>query len=317
MAETQPVRANNSSSPKDAPQNWQDILWREWYHCHDQDYARRLYQAVPHGLLSWFRRLGLRRLSRPHAAEVEAALRQACVVRRGARDVWQRRLERLDESKEKPISLEKWVANLQDHHWLERFVARHVLLDRGGEAVDSLRALTLNSSELDQAEAVWLLQSIAADTTARLAQAADTLLCLRCLVYCGAHPIDLPWQSDLTFYGCRLCQQSRDLQPRPDLLIAVLDQNMAVERKSENQTLRVNWLQRRSLFDFDRVEIVQASDEEVERFAVLVGNDTDPVREPRYRGMICKIGPECQLSKNTMRILEHTFGEVIPHAPHL
>jgi hypothetical protein len=228
MDEAEAGRPNKSSPVKDAPQNWQDILWRERYHCHDQDYARRLYQAVPHGLLSWFKRLGLKRLSRPYAAEVEAALHQACLVRRGARDVWHRRLERLDESKEKPISLEKLAANLQDHHWLERFVARHVLLDRGGEAVDSLRALTLTSTGPEQAELVWLLQSIAADTTARLAQAADTLLCLRCLVCCGAHPIDLAWQADLTFYGCRVCRQSRDLQPRPDLLIAVLDQSMGL-----------------------------------------------------------------------------------------
>jgi hypothetical protein len=71
------------------------------------------------------------------------------------------------------------------------------------------------------------------------------------------------------------------------------------------------------LFDFDQVEIIQASDEEVERFAVQVGNDTDLVREPRYREMICKIGPECRLSENTIRILEKMFGEIIPHAPHL
>jgi hypothetical protein len=34
------------------------------------------------------------------------------------------------------------------------------------------------------------------------------------------------------------------------------------------------------LFDFDRVEIQQATDEEVERFAVQVGNDTDELSDP-------------------------------------
>jgi hypothetical protein len=92
---------------------------------------------------------------------------------------------------------------------------------------------------------------------------------------------------------------------------------MAVERKSENQTLRVNWLLRRSLFDFDRVEIIQASDEDVERFVVQVGNDTDPLRKPRYQEMTCRLGVDCHLSENTLRILEHTFREVTVHAPHL
>lgn len=302
---------------KDAPQNWQDILWREWQHCDDQDYARRLYQSVSHGPLSWFKRFGLQNRPRPLAAEVEAALRQAVAVRRGARDVWQRRLERLDESKEKPVPLEKLVTSLRDNHWLERFVARHVLLDRGGEAAASLYALALNSADPGQPSAVWLLQSIAADTSTRLAPLAEDLLCPRCLACCGAHSIDLPSQSDLTFYGCRVCRQSRDLQPRPDLLVAVLDRSMGVEQKHENQILRVNWLQRRNLLDFEQVEIIQASDEEVERFAVQVGNDTDVLRQSRYKEMSCVVAPECHLSENTLRILEHTFGEVKIHAPHL
>ncbi len=90
---------------------------------------------------------------------------------------------------------------------------------------------------------------------------------------------------------------------------------MAVEQMTDGQTLRVSWFHRRELFDFDRVEIIQASDEEVERFAVQVGNDTDELRQPRYQGMVCIISSDCLLSENTVRILERMFGEVIPHAP--
>jgi hypothetical protein len=78
----------------------------------------------------------------------------------------------------------------------------------------------------------------------------------------------------------------------------------------QNETLRVNWFQHGRLFDFDRVEIIQASYEEVERFAVQVGNDTDPFRQPRYRQMEYTIAPECQLAENTRRILASTFGQV-------
>jgi hypothetical protein len=64
------------------------------------------------------------------------------------------------------------------------------------------------------------------------------------------------------------------------------------------------------LFDFEQVEIIQATDEDVERFAVQVGNDTDPVRQPHYAQMQRFIAPQCQLSENSLRVLQIMFGQV-------
>jgi hypothetical protein len=58
------------------------------------------------------------------------------------------------------------------------------------------------------------------------------------------------------------------------------------------------------------VEIIQASDEDIERFAVQVGNDTDPLRQPRYRQLHCRIGLTCHLSENSLRVLQSVFGVV-------
>jgi hypothetical protein len=81
--------------------------------------------------------------------------------------------------------------------------------------------------------------------------------------------------------------------------------------QAENQAeLQVNWLRRRNLYDFGRVEIIEATDEEVERFAVQVGNDTDEWRKPRYKQMPCIVSAQCRLSENTLRILDRMFGEV-------
>jgi hypothetical protein len=85
---------------------------------------------------------------------------------------------------------------------------------------------------------------------------------------------------------------------------------MDTEKFKQNGVLRVNWLTHRKLFDFDEVEIAQATDEDVERFAVQVGNDTDPKRKPRYQKMRCVVSSECHLSENTLRILERMFGVV-------
>jgi len=93
-------------------------------------------------------------------------------------------------------------------------------------------------------------------------------------------------------------------------VIALLDQNAPAEQQTTPQAIRINWLSRRDLFDFDAVEIVQANDEAVERFAVQVGNDTDIVRQDRYQEIVCRIAPSCQLSENSRRVLAHTFGTV-------
>jgi hypothetical protein len=85
---------------------------------------------------------------------------------------------------------------------------------------------------------------------------------------------------------------------------------MTKEVVRQNNVLKVNWLLWRKLFDFDEVHIIRATDEDAERFAVQIGNDTDELRKSRYSQMRCNISADCQLSPNTMRILQHTFGQV-------
>jgi hypothetical protein len=92
--------------------------------------------------------------------------------------------------------------------------------------------------------------------------------------------------------------------------VAVLDASWGKVQAEEDGLLQVNWLIHRTLFDFDWIKIIQATDEDVERFAVQVGNDTDPFRKPRYHQIPCRVRSGCQLSENTMRILDRMFGQV-------
>jgi hypothetical protein len=92
--------------------------------------------------------------------------------------------------------------------------------------------------------------------------------------------------------------------------VAVLDRQMGQPWLIKADMVQVNWLTYRKLFDFNAVVIVQATDEEVERLAVQVGNDTDPYRRPRYKQIVCTLSPTCRLSENTLRILRRTFGEL-------
>jgi NADH-quinone oxidoreductase subunit J len=94
-------------------------------------------------------------------------------------------------------------------------------------------------------------------------------------------------------------------------VVAVLDAGWDGEsERSHHDKLRVNWLRRQTLFDFDWIEIVQATDEDVAQFVAQIEQDTDPWREIRYPQMICIVTPDCHFSDDTMATLRKLFGEV-------
>ncbi|NJN98063.1 MAG: hypothetical protein HC875_30275 [Anaerolineales bacterium] len=245
----------------------------------------------------------------PQMAQVETALQYACLTRPKNEKVWATGLQRLAEQRQQPDSLDKLVADLRSNSWVARFVASYGLVFLGGEAVETLQTIAVKKNSPLSRVATRILKQIEIETT-RLAKQASVLVCPRCLMHYDTQRVYLTWQPDLSFYGCRNCHQSRSHQVWPEGIVLVLDTDMAVTRVERNSSLYVSWFQHCELFDFDRVEIIQASDEEVERFAVQVGNDTDPYRKPRYSQMTCRIGPDCQLSENTLRILERMFGKV-------
>jgi hypothetical protein len=58
------------------------------------------------------------------------------------------------------------------------------------------------------------------------------------------------------------------------------------------------------------ITVERGKNQEVERFAVKVGNDTDPFRQPHYKTIRCWVAKSCNLSKNSIRVLQQMFGEV-------
>ena len=178
----------------------------------------------------------------------------------------------------------------------------------GGAVAPTLQIIA-REEDLLRNVAVRMLEDIA-QATQHLGGQAGQLLCPRCLVRCHAHRADLPWQPDVTYYGCRACHQSQEFIDCPKGVVAVLDAAGRGVQERQLGFLRINWLVRRVLFDFDRVEIIRATDEDVERFAMQVGNDTDPFRKARYGQTRCSLAPNCHLAENTLRILESLFGQV-------
>ncbi len=179
----------------------------------------------------------------------------------------------------------------------------------GGEAVPLLQTIAAGGHHL-QNVAPQLIKDIGKQSARKWGQQASNLRCPTCLTRCQAHQVQLSLLSGVTYYGCRICSQSHKFLTAHKGVIAVLDRGMNTKWSQQDGQLRVYWLANRTLFDFDEVEIAQATDEEVERFAVQVGNDTDPARKDGYKHMQCLISTNCHLSMNTKKILRRIFGSV-------
>lgn len=180
----------------------------------------------------------------------------------------------------------------------------------GGKVAPMLYAELARDKRPFHRVARQMLVAIAEDTSNRLAGRASRLRCDSCLGACVAYFLTLSTFETIRYYACQACGQSRDFTEFEGRTIAVLDSQLETERVWQEDILRVNWLVRRELFSFDEVEVVMATDEEVERFAVQAGNDTNTLRRSRYPEMGCRISPGCHLTENTLRILKRTFGSV-------
>lgn len=182
------------------------------------------------------------------------------------------------------------------------------ILSLGGEAIPALRHLATRINPL-RSVSMNLIRSIGWETQQRLRSQVSHMLCVHCFVYCAAHKVTFGL-SRVTYFGCRNCGQSDQFLDFTGSIIAVLDSKIEAKQWEQGEQLWVNWSVHQKLFDFHEVQIIHATDEEAERFAMQVGNDTDIERRQRYQNMRCRLSLEAELSENTRRILRKTFGQV-------
>ena len=248
------------------------------------------------GLLFWW-------WQRPFADELETALRKYA---EGLN-----LLKHLDGKRQYRPILEGALLNLRRTNWTERFIAWQLVVDCGSEAIPRLMT-RLDDPELGPTVR-WLIKSIGHETTTRLGYRAEQMINPDTFTCCGQHIVIVNEPINgctLThYYGCRVTGRSHELFFCPAGIIAVLDENWPDLFSYNDGQLRVNWFVRHELFDFTEVEIKQTNDEQIERLAVQVGNDTDSLRRKRYRSMRCVV--HTPISDNTLRVLERTFGEVV------
>ncbi len=309
--------------------NWPEILQREMNCCGDDDYAYHLSKLLPEHTYQSFQPdqqnridfLGLGDLidsfspfnsleGRPFTTEVELALKQACHELPHIPGTWPHLLQVIEHKQQDPGPVDKAIESLDSYEWTTRFAACYALIAMGAVAIEPLAQMSPNKFGPVPNLSRWLLKSIAFESTTRLSAKSSQLMCGNCLVRrCSLHNHDNFLKTiDVDYYACSYCGQSREFADIQ--CVTVLDSIQNCTVNYTNNCLRIYWPIYATPFDFDWVEIINATDEEVERFAVHVGNDTDDVRQPKYKEMTCYLSPTCQLSLNTQRILENTFGQI-------
>ena len=116
-------------------------------------------------------------------------------------------------------------------------------------------------------------------------------------------------QGRITSTSCRTCKSTL-YAARVQSIVATLDEQMGPLSSVEGHQLKINWLKLNRLFDFDEVDIITASDQDIMRFCMLVGNDSDAYRIPKYARVKCTIHNADQLNTQTRTVIKRCFPMV-------
>lgn len=193
-----------------------------------------------------------------------------------------------------------WEGDPQALHALEQQVRAHDLRALDPLIVD-LRATLPEHLHLGAAQT---LAHIYRD----LAPRRHEICCDACLTRFRRR---LLWLGTLPLVPVLVCRQcGRAGQARFDVraLVGVFDEGLP-GRAEAGRTLRIDLRQHDALFDFDRLEIHRATDHEVLRLCTRAAEGA--FRRRRYRRVRCLVSDRANLSENTLRVLERTFGTVV------
>ncbi len=154
------------------------------------------------------------------------------------------------------------------------------------------------------------LRALFACIWAAQADVAPRMFCRSCLLRPTPRDYRRWFQLPVRILTCRGCGDVLHFKQDITEVVAVLDAAGGGKAVSiRNGVARVNALQQQAPFDYDRVEIIDASDFAIERFCMSAGNDTDRHRAARRRQIPVTV--RLAVSENARRVLDHIFGEVV------
>lgn len=199
-----------------------------------------------------------------------------------------RRLRSLEMTEDE---LAKAVADLTAEDWQERWLARQTCIRFGGLAIRQPKMKSLA-----------ITKHISLDTRRRLS--SPRYLCADCYAFVTKQSI-----YNLRYFACRNCGRSHDMIAVPNTVALTLDKANSEAITLANGDVQVNWIASGVLSDCNRVEIINANDQDVESFSVAIGNRAERTRFRRFSSMTCVVHDRT-IGANSLRILKTLFRRV-------
>ena len=208
---------------------------------------------------------------------------------------------RIENKEDMNLSSEKLLEILKSNNFDLYMIARNTFLKQGIIAMKFLLNTYNNSKNTSYNESIiFIIKKIL--QTREVSNKKEKGICSDCYIKSSDFKID-----DFKLYGCRNCARCSDFKSIKGKIINIIDNNIKEKVLYDGNDIKVNWFKHKQLFDFDEVMIVDAKDEDIEKFAVMVSNDVDEIRRKKYKDVTCKISKTCDVSDNTKRILENIF----------
>jgi len=212
------------------------------------------------------------------------------------------------------ITLDQWekdppsavmLSSVNSQDWKDALSARFIIAVNGAKSMLPLADFAASCSGKDRKQILELMRFICEETKRALGK-SGSIFCSHCFILPSPHKA-----LRFTYYSCQHCNRNRHFISAPNGVIAIIDQNMQKDKIVRDGALFVNWIKHGRIFDFDRVEIINATDNDIDKFVLQVESDVDDYRKPRYKKMTVNIHPGCQLSRNSIMNLEMAFGKVV------
>lgn len=141
----------------------------------------------------------------------------------------------------------------------------------------------------------------------RIASFYPHIICKICFHRFKFYPFNTSsFLSEHSYCVCRNCRSIEFIHPVKKI-IAVFDKTMQ-NYTHENSNLYVNWLSIKKPFDFNEVQVLNASDFDISEFIMKIRNDMDREFVRQYKNI--RVVVKCELSQNSKNLLKNTFKEV-------
>ncbi len=225
----------------------------------------------------------------------------------------------------KDLATDVLIGRLSSSRLAERAGAFYTLGFRGAEVLPALLAVPPDSGAMRHERAIWTAAYIAASETQRWMKAERGLLCRRCWTPFELKSVPVPTDElkrtgveTIEVAACPSCGQSRDAYEHKGPVVLTLDAAGGPEPVRVGRELWVNWLalarsesfEGQRVFECTRVEILNATDQDVAHLLVDVTSDTHPERKATWATMTCRVRASAGLGDNTLNALRGVFRGV-------